>query len=103
MDIPNAPFGIQRLTLEGLSFDKYIGEWFGPLAICNSIQAIWGTLNFSRDIGLIVSSDGSIPSSALKEHESCLLLIATRLGVEFINSTYYETIKVTATLATFSG
>ena len=94
MDTPQAPFGIQRLTQEGLAFDKYIGEWFGPLAICNCVQSIWGTLNFSRDIGLIISSDGSIPESRLQAHEASLILIATRLGVETINNNYYDTIKV---------
>jgi cysteine protease ATG4 len=92
LDVHEAPFSIQRLSREGLALGRDIGEWFGPSTLCHVIQAIWPTSLATKNIQLVISADGAIPSNRLATPS--LILIPTRLGINTINSSYFLGIKV---------
>lgn len=98
MDLHSSPFSIQNLSINGVSQDRKMGEWFGPWALCTSIRSIWNERlasdSFLPSIKLVLSSDGTLVLKDISQDRPCLILLATRLGVTSINKNYYPTIKV---------
>ena len=100
IDDPEYPFSIHRIVDKGrILSGKKAGEWFGPSAAARSIQAL--CLDFDSGLKVYIGSDaGDIYEQDLfrvaKEGDKftpVLILLGVRLGVENINSIYWDSLK----------
>lgn len=85
MDIPAAPFGIQNICLEGLKINKQPGEWYGPVSIMQTLEALNQTHKPVKDFEIIICEEGNIFLDKIKlTIESgcgCFISIPLRLGL----------------------
>lgn len=95
---PLAPFSVHRFALKGKQLGKDVGEWFGPSTAAGAITTL---LNEFEPAGLGVANvlDGTIYKSEVETMSNnwqrpVLVLIGLRLGIDGVNSIYYESIKV---------
>ncbi|EPE03685.1 cysteine protease atg4 [Ophiostoma piceae UAMH 11346] len=100
-DDPRAPFSIHRFVGHGeAACGKYPGEWFGPSATARCIQALAN----SQPDSLRVYATGDLPDvfedSFFKvakpgpndEFHPTLILVCTRLGIDKVNTVYWESL-----------
>ncbi|CAK7274351.1 Cysteine protease atg4 [Sporothrix epigloea] len=103
-DDPRAPFSIHNFVSFGAAAcGKYPGEWFGPSATSRCIQALAN----SNSNGIRVYASGDFPDvyedEFLKVAMSgpgggfcpTLILVSTRLGVDKMNTVYWEALTST--------
>lgn len=101
IDSPEYPFSIHKIVEKGkLLSDKKAGEWFGPSAASRSIQSL--TNEFDCGLSVYIGSDAGdiyekdlfkISKSNDDEFKPTLILLGVRLGVENINSIYWDSLK----------
>jgi hypothetical protein len=61
LDSPTAPFSIHKIALQGMQFDKQVGEWFGPGTISQVLKYTCIYLEFWYIVIPIHSSEFMCP------------------------------------------
>jgi cysteine protease ATG4 len=97
-DDPRAPYSIHNFVRHGATAcGKYPGEWFGPSATARCIQALTNSNEpslrvYSTGDGADVYEDSFMKiAKADGEHfHPTLILVGTRLGIDKINTVYWE-------------
>ncbi|KAM0478311.1 hypothetical protein ACHAPX_005501 [Trichoderma viride] len=97
-DDPRAPYSIHNFVRHGATAcGKYPGEWFGPSATAQCIQALTSSSGLSLNIyspndGQDVYEDGfmKIAKSDGQTFNPTLILIRTRLGIDKITPIYWN-------------
>ncbi|TQS33818.1 hypothetical protein Golomagni_05825 [Golovinomyces magnicellulatus] len=96
-DDTEAPFSIHRFVQHGASAcEKYPGEWFGPSATAQCIQALVN--GHSTELSVYSTGDGPdvYEESFMKvacangHFRPTLILVGTRLGIDKITRVYWE-------------
>ncbi|KAG0647382.1 Autophagy-related 4 [Hyphodiscus hymeniophilus] len=100
-DDPKAPYSIHKFVEHGATAcGKHPGEWFGPSATAQCIQAL--TNNHETDLRVYVTGDGSeiyedtfmsIAKPDGQTFKPTLILVGTRLGLDKITPVYWEALK----------
>lgn len=97
-DDPRAPYSIHNFVRHGATAcGKYPGEWFGPSATAQCIQALTSSSGLSLNIyspndGQDVYEDSfmKIAKSDGQTFNPTLILIRTRLGIDKITPIYWD-------------
>jgi len=97
-DSPKALFSFHRMTENGTRYGHKIGSWLAPGTVCHIAREILET----TDIGIkcYVSNDGALYEDELKEifkasNLPLLILIPMRLGLDYLNPIYIESLMNT--------
>ncbi|KAJ3128034.1 Cysteine protease atg4 [Physocladia obscura] len=105
LDSNSSPYSIHRIALIGTQYDKNIGEWFGPTTISQVLKVLHENQQSNTNLVIHVVSDGVLLLDELNalcirkdddgksSWSSVLILIPVRLGLDSLNSVYYESIK----------
>ncbi|KAI8873539.1 peptidase C54, partial [Ramicandelaber brevisporus] len=93
------PFSIHHMTALGKQFGKNVGEWFGPHGTANIIKEL---TKDHAECGLavhivpdgvvyrdLVLEDATAAAGGDGEFRPMLILVTTRLGIDFLNPYYY--------------
>lgn len=115
MDEPSlaCPFGVHRMAREGKRLGKEVGEWFGPSTAAGAIKKLVDEYPHCG-IGVSVATDGAVYLDQVRQaaqtpgvwpkkqwSRPVLILIGIRLGLDGVHPTYYESVKVRASLFSF--
>lgn len=101
-DTPSRPFSIHNIVEQGrVLSQKKAGEWFGPSATARSIQALCSTFDsglqvyIGADSGDIYEQDlfKVVKDGQTGEFRPTLVLLGVRLGVDKVNSIYWQSLK----------
>lgn len=103
-DVPEAAYSIQNYVLYAAKYcGKRPGEWFGPSNAAKSIQKLCEEKSSVSNMKVYISTDSGdifedevLKLSAENDSESftpILILCGVRLGVQNINSLYWEFLK----------
>ncbi|KAI8620537.1 hypothetical protein BC830DRAFT_1059165 [Chytriomyces sp. MP71] len=110
MDSNSSPYSIHRIALIGVKFDKNIGEWFGPTTISQVLKVLHESRQRETTLSMHVVSDGILILDELKStcaeedgDNAVLILVPVRLGLDSLNSVYYDAIKHCFSLPYFVG
>lgn len=104
-DVPEADFSIHNYVLYAAKYcGKKPGEWFGPSNAAKSIQKLCEEHAKLNDLKVYISSDSGdifedeitrLSSSNIdKDFTPILILCGVRLGVQNINSIYWDFLKL---------
>ncbi|KAJ3327410.1 Cysteine protease atg4b [Blyttiomyces sp. JEL0837] len=103
-DSNTSPYSIHRIALLGKQFDKEIGEWFGPSTISQVLKVLHDN-NPDTSMSMYVAVDGVIfmedvktvckitDANGKQRWNAVLILIPIRLGLDSLNSVYFEKLK----------
>lgn len=101
-DDPKAPYSIHKFVEHGATAcGKHPGEWFGPSATAQCIQALTNDHEMS-DLRVYITGDGpevyedtfmSIAKPGGQAFRPTLILVGTRLGLDKITPVYWEALK----------
>ena len=81
--------------------DKYPGQWFGPSAAAQCIQAL-AHAHKAAGLRVYLTGDGATvyedefrkaATDADDKFQPTLILVGTRLGIDKINPVYHEAVK----------
>ncbi|KAH3672431.1 hypothetical protein WICMUC_004267 [Wickerhamomyces mucosus] len=102
-DEPSQPFSIHKIVDQGkILSGKKAGEWFGPSAAARSIQSLCNEFKscglnvyIGGDSGDIYERDFLAKAMGIKDDEfvPTLILLGVRLGVENVNSLYWQSLR----------
>ncbi|CAG8448086.1 873_t:CDS:2 [Funneliformis mosseae] len=96
------PFSVHRVALLGKQLGKNIGQWFGPSTASQAIKALVEDYPAAQ-LSVHIATDGVVYKNEVynaaqnnrsgKDFQSVLILVATRLGTDKLNSIYYDALK----------
>ncbi|KAI9845869.1 MAG: Cysteine protease atg4 [Thelocarpon superellum] len=111
-DDPRAPFSIHRFVEHGAtSCGKHPGEWFGPSATAQCIQAL-STGYESSGLRVYITGDGSdVYEDSLmkaanpdgKGFQPTLVLVGIRLGIDRVTPVYWEALRASLLMSQSVG
>jgi cysteine protease ATG4 len=92
LDCEKFPFSIHQLVLSGNKFGKIPGEWYGPSTVSHVLKE--RVTSKTQELGyleVLIVDQGNIYEDQLKTNQ--LILVPHRLGIDSINSEYWNDIK----------
>ena len=96
-DTPEKPFSIHKITEYGEKCHIPVGNWFNPTGIGYTIRnLVADNEDINKLLQVIIGKDGTLYEDEiflnLKSNKSVLILIPTMLGMEKVNSSYYNSL-----------
>jgi cysteine protease ATG4 len=94
MDVPDAPFGLYRITEEGAKVGCPVGSWFGPSIVARTApQLVAACPQVREKLTVLPALDGLVKQTAVLQEivdreKAVLLLVPLMLGMGSIGKTY---------------